>query len=93
MDKRTTGIVITIAATVLCGCPGIFSLCWGGIAAIVSFVPGADINIGGSSDPAAALWTGVGALCGGLLLIVIPVVVGFFALRNKPETSNNINAM
>ncbi len=88
MDKRTTGIVATVVAALLCGCPGIFSLCWGGIAAIVSFVPGADIDIGGSADPQAALFTGIGALCGGLLLIAIPIAVGFFTLRNKPGEEN-----
>ena len=93
MDKRTTGIIATIVAALLCGCPGIFSLCWGGIAAIVAFVPGADINIGGSSDPQAALYTGIGALCGGVLLIAIPVAVGFFTLRKKPESSDNMSAM
>ena len=88
MDKRTTGIIATVVAALFCGCPGIFSLCWGGIAAIVAFVPGADINIGGSSDPQAALYTGIGALCGGVLLIAIPIAVGFFTLRKKPGEDN-----
>jgi hypothetical protein len=85
MDKRTTGIVATAAAAFLCGCPGLFGLCWGALAAIVSFVPGADIDIGGSADPQAALFTGIGALCGGVLLVLIPIAVGYFTLRNKPE--------
>ncbi|MCB9135753.1 MAG: hypothetical protein H6636_10020 [Anaerolineales bacterium] len=84
MDKRTTSIIATVVAALLCGCPGLFSLCWGGLAAIVSFVPGANIDIGGSSDPSAALYTGLGALCGGLILIAIPIAVGFFTLRKKP---------
>jgi len=88
MDKRTTGIIATVVAALFCGCPGIFSLCWGGISAIVAFVPGADINIGGSSDPQAALYTGLGALCGGVLLIAIPIAVGFFTLRKKPGEDN-----
>ena len=88
MDKRTTGIIATVVAALFCGCPGIFSLCWGGISAIVAFVPGADINIGGSSDPQAALYTGIGALCGGVLLIAIPIAVGFFTLRKKPGEDN-----
>lgn len=83
--SRQTGIIATVAAAVLCGCPGLFACFWGVIAAGVSFVPGADIDIGGSSDPQTALLTGLGALCGGLILIAIPVAVGFFTLRKKPD--------
>ncbi|MBI3360747.1 MAG: hypothetical protein HY023_06515 [Chloroflexi bacterium] len=83
--NRRTAIIATVAAAVLCGCPGLFGCLWGVIAAGVSFVPGADINIGGSSDPQTALQTGLGAACVGLILIAIPVAVGFFTLRKKPD--------
>ena len=85
MDKRQTGIIATVATALLCGCPGLFAFCWGGLAAAVSFMPGADIDMGGSSDPTAALFAGLGSLCVGILLIAIPVAVGFFMLRKKPE--------
>lgn len=84
MEKRTVGIAATAITALCCGCPGLFSLCWGALAAVVSFVPNANINIGGSSDPKMALLTGVGACCGGLLFIAIPIAVGFVMLRNKP---------
>jgi hypothetical protein len=87
MDKRTTGIIVTLVAVLLCGCPGLFALCFGSLSAVVSFVPGADINIGGSSDPAAALTMGLVALCLGLLFVAIPVVVGFLTLRNRPSAA------
>ena len=83
MEKRTVGIVATAITALLCGCPGLFSLCWGAIAAMVSFMPGAEINIGGSSDPTTALLTGLGACCGGIIFVAIPIVVGFVMLRNK----------
>jgi hypothetical protein len=85
MDRRTTGIIATVVTALLCGCPGLFSICWGAIAAVVRFVPGADINIGGSSDPTTALLTGVGALCVGVIFVAIPIAVGFIMLRNKPQ--------
>jgi hypothetical protein len=85
MDKRTTGIVATVVTALLCGCPGLFSVCWGGLAALISFIPDADINIGGSNDPTMALFTGLGALCIGVIFVAIPVAVGYFTLRNKPE--------
>jgi hypothetical protein len=55
----------------------------GGMFAVISLIPGADINIGGSSDPQAALITGLSILCGGLLFVAIPVGIGFFTLRKK----------
>ncbi len=89
MENRKVGIIVTIVAIVLCGCPGLFSVLWGLIASIVSFVPNADINIGGSSDPTTALMTGLGACCGGLIFIAIPIAVGFFTLRKKAEAPQN----
>lgn len=84
MNDRNRGMIALVAAVLLCGCPGLLAMCWGGMAAVISFIPGADINIGGSGDPAAALSSGLGALCLGILLLAIPVAVGFFALRRKP---------
>ena len=85
MDTKTKGIVSTIAAVVLCGCPGLFMCFFGSISTFVSFVPGADIDVGGSSDPAAATAMGIGALCLSLIFIAIPIAVGFFTLRKKPQ--------
>jgi len=81
--KKTGAIIGTIVAALLCGCPGLLGLCWGAISAIASFIPGANINIGGSSDPNTAFFTGIGALCGGIIFIAIPIVVGVLTLRNK----------
>jgi hypothetical protein len=85
MDTKTKGIIATIAAVVLCGCPGLFLCFFGTISTFVSFMPGADINVGGSSNPAAATAMGIGTLCLSVIFIAIPIVVGFFMLRKKPE--------
>jgi len=85
MNNKNTGMIATIATALLCGCPGLLALCWGSLSAVISFVPGADINVGGSSDPKSALFAGVGTLCLGILFIAIPVAVGYFMLRKKPE--------
>jgi len=85
MKNKNSGMIALIAAVLLCGCPGLLAFCWGGLTAVISFMPGADINIGGSSDPSAALFSGLGTLCVGILFIAIPVAVGFFTLRKKPE--------
>lgn len=86
MDRRTTGIVATVATALLCGCPGLVFLCFGAVAAGASYVPGADIDIYGRNDPRAALFTGLGALCLGVLFVAIPVLVGIFTLRERPVT-------
>ncbi len=85
MDTKTKGIVSTIAAVVLCGCPGLFMCFLGAPYIFVSMVPGADIDIGGSSDPAAATALGVALLCVSLIFIAIPIAVGYFTLRKKPQ--------
>jgi hypothetical protein len=54
------------------------------IAALVSFMPNADIDIGGSSDPIAALIAGLGAMCLGVIFMLLPLAVWFFTMRNKP---------
>jgi len=82
MDRKT-GLIVTIVTAVICGCPGLFSCFWGLLASVISFIPGADIDIGGSSDPTAALFAGLGAVCLGLIFIVIPVAVWFFTVRGK----------
>jgi len=85
MDKRTTGIIATLAATLFCGLPGLIVFCITPI--IAFFVPlqssggGIDRNMG----PAAAIFTGLGIMCLGLLLIAIPVIVGAVTLRTKTE--------
>jgi len=84
MEKRQIGLIATIATVLCCGLPGCGSLCMGGMFAFVGGIPGADIDVGGSSDPAAAIGLGIAMLCVGLIFIAIPVAVGFFTLRNKP---------
>lgn len=85
MDKKTTGMIATGVAVLLCGCPGLFGLCMGSIFTLVGFIPGSDIDIGGSSDPAAAIMMGITMLCMSVVFIAIPIAVGFFMLRNKDE--------
>ena len=85
MDKRTAGIIATAATALLCGCPGLASLCFGAMFAVVSQIPGAEIDMFGSSNPADALQTGIIAILIGLVFVIIPIVVGFIMLRKRPE--------
>jgi len=85
MDKRTTSIILTVVAVLLCGCPGLASFCGGAMFAIVSFIPGAEIDVFGSSDPQSALIFGVASLCIGIIFIAIPVIVGYLTLGRKKD--------
>ena len=85
VKKKTGAIIATVATALLCGCPGLGGVCWGGLSAIISFIPGANIDIGGSSDPNTAFMWGLGSLCGGLIFVAIPIVVGVLTLKKKKE--------
>jgi hypothetical protein len=87
MNQRTTAIVLTVAVIVLCACPGVFGLFMGGLFAVVSFVPGAEIDMMGSSDPQSALNFGLGGLCGGALLLAVAAAVIYFAWRRQPGSA------
>lgn len=85
MNNKNTGLIAVIAAVVVCGCPGLFAVFYGGLTSIISFIPGADLNFGGSSDPMVALSSGLGSCCVGILFIAVPVAVWYFGMRKKPE--------
>ena len=86
--KSKTGAIIgTIVAVLLCGCPGLIGLCLGATSLLASFIPGAEIDVFGSSDPSSAMLMGVVSLCGGIIFIAIPIVVGVLTLRKKSEAA------
>lgn len=89
MNNKNTGLIATIASVVLCGCPGIFMCFMGAMYALVGNIPGADINIGGSSDPASAVTLGIAMLCVSVIFIAIPIAVWFFMMRKKPADSSD----
>ena len=78
MENRNTGIIATIAAAFLCGCPGLFLCLFGALTAA------GQGNFNNSSLPPTV---GFVLLCLSLIFILIPVGVGFFTLRKKPEVT------
>jgi hypothetical protein len=86
MNNRTTGIVITLATVLLCGCPGLCGLCFGAMFALVSFIPNAKIDVFGSHEPQAALTFGVVAILISLVFLAIPAILAFITLRKKKAT-------
>jgi hypothetical protein len=89
MNNKNTGLIATIASVVLCGCPGLFMCFFGALSTFASFVPGADINVGGSSDPASATAMGIGFICVSIIFIAIPIAVWYFMMRKKPAGSGD----
>ncbi|WKZ41271.1 MAG: hypothetical protein QY328_04365 [Anaerolineales bacterium] len=87
MDNKTKGIIATVAAVLLCGCPGLFLCFFGSTMAMAGMTPGADIDVFGSNDPAAATTMGFVFLCLSLLFIATPFGVGFAMFRKKPAAT------
>ena len=80
--NRTVGIILTIVTVLCCACPG-FGLCiFGGL--IAAGQPVTTTLNGVESVETYPPAVGIGLLCLALIFIVIPFVVGFFTLRNKP---------
>lgn len=83
MDKKTIGIIATVATTFICGCASIFSCVWGFI--IVSGQP-IDVTSNGITTPQTLPPTiGYVLLCLTVLMIAVPVIVAFFTFRKKAK--------
>jgi len=90
MNNKNTNLIATLIATVLCGCPGLLSLCFGALFVVVSMAPGAQIDVFGSSDPRSATTMGLAALCLSAIFIAIPVVTWFVTRRKvATDTAND----
>jgi len=81
MNDRNKGIIATIAAVVLCGCPGIFLCLFGALTAA---------GRGTFNEASLSPTVGFVLLCLSLIFILIPVGVGFFTLRKKPEVAGEV---
>ena len=86
MNSRNTTLIATIVAVVLCGCPGLFGLCFGLTSVFASFVPNAQIDVFGSSDPQSATTMGLVALCLSVISLAVPVAV-WFVMRRRENTA------
>lgn len=90
MNKRNTPVIATIVAAVLCGLPGLFGLCFGSTTLLAGFMPGAQIDIFGSTDQASATTLGLLVLCMSIIMIAMPVIVWFVTRRRRePPPSDN----
>lgn len=74
MENNNIGIVITVVAVLLCGLPGLASLCVG---AIIAF-DGPFLD-----EPKSDLLFSFSLLCTGLIFLAIPIVAGIFTFRKR----------
>ncbi|HET7142876.1 MAG TPA: hypothetical protein VFI68_02545 [Anaerolineales bacterium] len=88
MDTKTKGIVATIASVVLCGCPGLFMCIFGAFTATGSMPYTTELN-GVSNSGTLSPTVGFVLLCLSVIFIIIPIAVGFFMLRKKPEADSS----
>lgn len=85
MQNRTLGIALTIITAFVCGCTSLFACVFGGL--IATGTP-FDVTSNGVTAPQTFPPTaGFVLLCLSLLLILVPVAVGFFALRKQDRPS------
>jgi hypothetical protein len=89
MEKRTIGIIATVITALICVCTSIFTCVWGILLATETPI---DTNVNGV-DSVQTFPPSVGyvLLCLTVILILVPVAVGFFTLRKKPEEAGVID--
>ena len=80
--NQKTGLILTIVTLVLCGLPGILTIFGGIFVAGFGFLADkAQLKLDTNLDKASVIWTGLGGLCLGVVLIAIPLVIWFWSRR------------
>jgi hypothetical protein len=92
MEKKAVGLIATACSVLCCGCLGLSLFLWGGAIAILGkgtwSIKVGETTRNGNISPAG----GVAILCGGMIFLLIPVLVGFFTLRKrKPLVPSSFN--
>jgi len=88
--NKTWAIVGTIAAILLCGCPGL-GFCIGGIA-VLAGLPVTTWFTGIDTSPKNTTWLGVAGLCISVIFIAIAIVLPVLLLRKKKDGSKAVAA-
>jgi hypothetical protein len=80
--NKTWAIVGTIAAILLCGCPGL-SLCVASLVTVAGIMPYTTSMYGNTSSGTVPVWLGAVGLCLSVVFIAIAVLVPVLTLRKK----------
>lgn len=90
MQNRTLGIIATVVTALACGCASIFTCIWGFLIASGSPI---DVTNNGVTTPQTfSPVIGYVLLCLTVLMILVPIVVGFFTFRKRPEETTVITS-
>jgi hypothetical protein len=89
-DKKRVGMIATIAAVLLCGCPGLCGLVWGAVMAQGYGLQEYGFDVTG--DPEAFTAFGIGAICVGVIGILITIGAGVYWLMQvrKAKESDSL---
>ncbi len=90
--NRTTAITTTIVTALFCGLPGIGLICFAALGMVGTNLPGFYEENPTATPEQAMLGAGI-FVCIGLLLLLIPALVGFFTFRmsKKEEPANQFD--
>jgi hypothetical protein len=83
--NKNTGMIVTIITAVICGCCALFACIFGGVTASGNMPYNTEVN-GVQNSGMLPPSVGYVLLCLSVIAIIIPIAVGFFTLRKKPET-------
>jgi hypothetical protein len=84
--NRTWALVGTIAAILLCGCPGLAACIFGVLIAVgVPFTT--SFNGGPSTTQPLSIYYGIGLLCLSIIFVAIAIVVPVLLLRKKKDAA------
>jgi hypothetical protein len=90
MQNRTIGIIATVLTALICGCASLFSCIWG--FTVASGTP-IDVTLNGVTTPQTFSPTiGYVLLCLSAVMILVPLAVGFFTLRKRPESNDVVTS-
>jgi len=86
MQNRNIAIIATVVTALVCGCASLFSCIWGFL--IARGTPFQVTSNGTTTPQTFPPAIGFALLCLSLVLVLIPVAVGFFTLRKKSESAD-----
>ena len=89
--NRTTATIVTVVSALACGIPSLVLMCLGAMAIFGAQMPEVMAQNPDSTQQDVYLGSGV-LLCFGVVLLLIPIIVGVFSFRlSKKEESSSID--
>jgi hypothetical protein len=83
--SRNVGIILTIVTVLCCACPG-FGICIAGLMGIAGVPFTTTVGTETTTEPMSTP-VALALMCLSVILIIIPVAVGFYAFRTKPAAA------